>query len=146
MRDETDQASFTSAQAIKITKITYSQLDQWDRTKIYSAVIFQKKGAGTYRHYSRTDLIKFMIAKRLILIGMDIEFLRHTFKHLEEKEIDKPKERWLVLENKILRPVDTHQYFRQTDMKAYAVIDIQAINRKLEDRLARLGFTEEAEQ
>ena len=46
---------------------------------------------------------------------MDIEFLRHIFKHLEEKEIDKPKERWLVLENKILRPVDTHQYFRQTD-------------------------------
>ena len=77
---------------------------------------------------------------------MDIEFLRHTFKHLEEKEIDKPKERWLVLENKIFRPVDTHQYFWQTDMKAYAVIDIQAINRKLEDRLARLGFAEEAEQ
>ena len=87
-----------------------------------------------------------MIAKRLISIGMDIEFLWYTLKHLEEKEIDKPKERWLVLENKILRPVDTHQYFRQTDMKAYVVLDIQAINRKLEDRLARLGFTEEVEQ
>ena len=145
MRDETDQAGFTSAQAIKITKITYLQLDQWDRTNFIQPSYFRKKGAGNYRHYSRTDLIKFMIAKRLISIGMDIEFLRHTFKHLEEKEIDKPKERWLVLENKILRPVDTHQYFRQTDMKAYAVLDIQAINSKLEDRLARLGFSEEAE-
>ena len=146
MRDETDQADFTSAQAIKITKISYPQLDQWDRTKFIQPSYLRKKSAENYRHYSRTDLIRFMIAKRLILIGTDIEFLRHTFKHLEEKEIDKPKERWLVLENKILRPVDTHQYFRQTDMKAYAVIDIQAINRKLEDRLARLGFTEEAEQ
>ena len=111
-----------------------------DRTKFIQPSYFRKKDAENYRHYSKTDLIRFMIAKRLISIGMDIAFLRHTFKHLEEKEIDKPKERWLVLENKILRPVVTHQYFRQTDMKAYAVIDIQAINRKLQDRLARLGL------
>ena len=146
MRDETDKAGFTSTQAIKITKITYSQLDQWDRTNFIKPSYYREKGAGHYRHYSKIDLLKFMIAKRLIAIGMDVEFLRHPFKHLEDKEIDRPKERWLVLENKILRPVDTHQYFRQTDMKAYAVLDIQAINRKLSDRLARLGMKEESKE
>jgi DNA-binding transcriptional MerR regulator len=81
-----NQTAFSSGDAVKLTGISFRDLDYWARRKFLVPSIKKAKGTGTNRQYSLHDLIALCVAIRLRKIGMETKSIRRVVRFLQSKE------------------------------------------------------------
>lgn len=63
--------------------ITYRQLDYWARSELVMPSVIPARGSGTYRLYSREDIIRLAVVRLLLNTGLSLIFIRDNLYLLE---------------------------------------------------------------
>lgn len=69
---------FSSHEIVRLSGVTYRQLDTWARTGLAEPSIAPAKGSGSARRYSRDDLDRVALIKELIDAGISLRFIREN--------------------------------------------------------------------
>jgi len=80
---------FGSAVALKLTRVTYRQLDYWARTGLVGSSIRQAAGHGSRRVYSFQDLVALRVVARLLEAGVSLQAVRRAVEYLK-RHSDRP--------------------------------------------------------
>ena len=76
-------ASFSTAQAARLTGLSARQLDYWDRQGFLHPSLEQARGYGSARRYSFRDVVRLRVAGRLRAGGFGLKRIRECVKTLE---------------------------------------------------------------
>jgi len=79
------QESFSTGEAVKITGVSFYNIDYWARTKFIAPSIAEADGAGTERRYSFSDLLALRVAKELREAGVSTRSLRRIVDFLRSR-------------------------------------------------------------
>jgi DNA-binding transcriptional MerR regulator len=90
---------FDSNEACRLTGVTYSQLDYWDRSGFIRPSISKAKGQGTYRIYSFIDLLCLRTAKQLKNERIPLQRIRKSLEYLKRNfpDVSHPLAIWVFL-------------------------------------------------
>jgi DNA-binding transcriptional MerR regulator len=80
------EQGFRAPEAVRITGVTYRQLDYWTRTDLVTPSINDAHGSGTQRLYSFQDLATLRVIKRLLDTGLSLQRIRRAVAHLRAME------------------------------------------------------------
>lgn len=69
---------FRGPEAVRLAGITYRQLDYWARTALVEPSVRPAHGSGTQRLYSRADVVKLALCRRLLDAGMSLDMIRRS--------------------------------------------------------------------
>jgi DNA-binding transcriptional MerR regulator len=78
--------SFSTGDAVRITGVSFRNIDYWARTKFIVPSIAQAQGTGTERRYSFSDLIALRVARELREAGVSTQSLRRIVEFLGTKK------------------------------------------------------------
>src|SRR2546427_13041588 len=76
-------AGFGSTIVLKLTGVTYRQLDYWARTGLLGSSIRQAAGRGSRRAYSFEDLVALRVVARLLGAGVSLQAVRRAVRYLK---------------------------------------------------------------
>ena len=79
------QESFSTGEAVRITGVSFYNIDYWARTKFIPPSIAEAEGAGTERRYSFSDLLALRVAKELRDAGVSTRSLRRVVDFLRSR-------------------------------------------------------------
>lgn len=85
---------FTASEVLKLTGLTYRQLDHWARTDFIVPSIIQKTGQRTKRVYTFTDILAIRAAMKLLDSGIPLQRIRKAVSRLRD-ELSKTKKELL---------------------------------------------------
>jgi DNA-binding transcriptional MerR regulator len=68
--------SFSTGEAVRITGVSFRNIDYWARTKFIVPSVAEAKGTGTERRYSFSDLVALRVARELRQAGVSTQSLR----------------------------------------------------------------------
>jgi len=77
-------AGFGSTIVLKLTGVTYRQLDHWARTGLVGSSIRQAAGHGSRRVYSFEDLVALRVVARLLDAGVSLQAVRRAVEYLKQ--------------------------------------------------------------
>jgi len=77
-------AGFGSTIVLKLTGVTYRQLDYWARTGLVGSSIRQAAGRGSRRVYSFQDLVALRVVARLLDAGVSLQAVRRAVEYLKQ--------------------------------------------------------------
>ncbi len=80
------EQGFRAPEAVRITGVTYRQLDYWARTDLVTPSIKDAHGSGSQRLYSFQDLATLKVIKRLLDTGVALQRIRKAVAHLREMD------------------------------------------------------------
>jgi DNA-binding transcriptional MerR regulator len=80
------EQGFRAPEAVRITGVSYRQLDYWTRTELVTPSINDAHGSGTQRLYSFQDLATLRVIKRLLDTGLSLQRIRRAVAHLNAME------------------------------------------------------------
>lgn len=80
---------FGSTIVLKLTGVTYRQLDHWARTGLVGSSIRQAAGHGSRRVYSFEDLVALRVVARLLDAGVSLQAVRRAVQYLR-RQTDRP--------------------------------------------------------
>ena len=78
--------SFSTGDAVRITGVSFRNIDYWARTKFIVPSIADAKGTGTERRYSFSDLLALRIARELREAGISTQSLRRVVDFLRTRK------------------------------------------------------------
>jgi DNA-binding transcriptional MerR regulator len=78
------EGGFGSTVVLKLTGVTYRQLDYWARTGLVGSSIRQAAGRGSRRVYSFQDLVALRVVARLLRAGVSLQRLRRAVEYLKQ--------------------------------------------------------------
>jgi DNA-binding transcriptional MerR regulator len=78
--------SFSTGDAVRITGVSFRNIDYWARTKFIVPSIAEAQGTGTARRYSFSDLLALRVARELREAGVSTQSLRRVVKFLRTKK------------------------------------------------------------
>jgi len=78
--------SFSTGDAVRITGVSFRNIDYWARTKFIVPSIAEAQGTGTERRYSFTDLLALRVARELREAGVSTQSLRRVVEFLRTKK------------------------------------------------------------
>jgi DNA-binding transcriptional MerR regulator len=78
--------SFSTGDAVRITGVTFRNIDYWARTKFIVPSIADAKGTGTERKYSFSDLLALRVARELREAGVSTQSLRRVVEFLRTRK------------------------------------------------------------
>jgi DNA-binding transcriptional MerR regulator len=78
--------SFSTGDAVRITGVSFRNIDYWARTKFIVPSIAEAQGTGTERRYSFSDLIALRVARELREAGVSTQSLRRIVAFLGRKK------------------------------------------------------------
>lgn len=76
------EGGFSGAVAVRVSNITYRQLDYWARTKLVVPTVRSATGSGSQRLYSFRDILVLKLIKRLLDAGMSLQRIRVAVEQL----------------------------------------------------------------
>ncbi len=84
--------NFNSKSVVKITGLSFRQIDYWDTTHFIKPSVNEASGQGSVRLYSFGDLVQMKVAKTLLDKGVSLQQIRKAITHLKKNmpEIEKP--------------------------------------------------------
>lgn len=85
---------FTAGEVLRLTGLTYRQLDHWARTDFVSPSKVEQVGQKTKRLYTFTDVLAIRAAMRLLDAGIPLQRLRQAVNRLQN-ELTKTKKETL---------------------------------------------------
>jgi DNA-binding transcriptional MerR regulator len=74
--------SFSTGDAVRITGVSFRNIDYWARTKFIVPSIAEAQGTGTERRYSFSDLLALRVARELREAGVSTQSLRRDLEFL----------------------------------------------------------------
>ncbi len=77
--------SFSTGEAVRITGVSFRNIDYWARTKFIVPSIADAKGTGTERKYSFSDLLALRVARELREAGISTQSLRRVVEFLRTR-------------------------------------------------------------
>lgn len=80
------QDSFSTGEAVRITGVSFRNIDYWARTKFIVPSIAEAKGTGTERRYSFSDLLALRVARELREAGVSTQSLRRVVDFLRAEQ------------------------------------------------------------
>ena len=78
--------SFSTGEAVRITGVSFRNLDYWARTKFIVPSIADASGTGTERKYSFSDLLALRVARELREAGVSTQALRRVVGFLRSRK------------------------------------------------------------
>jgi DNA-binding transcriptional MerR regulator len=78
--------SFSTGEAVRITGVSFRNIDYWARTKFIVPSIAEAQGTGTERRYSFSDLLALRVARELREAGVSTQSLRRVVDFLRAKK------------------------------------------------------------
>lgn len=78
--------SFSTGDAVRITGVSFRNIDYWARTKFIVPSIAEAQGTGTERRYSFSDLLALRVARELREAGVSTQSLRRVVDFLRAKK------------------------------------------------------------
>jgi DNA-binding transcriptional MerR regulator len=78
--------SFSTGDAVRITGVSFRNIDYWARTKFIVPSIAEAKGTGTDRRYSFSDLLALRVARELREAGISTQSLRRIVEFLRTRK------------------------------------------------------------
>jgi DNA-binding transcriptional MerR regulator len=78
--------SFSTGDAVRITGVSFRNIDYWARTKFIVPSIADAKGTGTERKYSFSDLLALRVARELREAGVSTQSLRRVVEFLRTRK------------------------------------------------------------
>jgi DNA-binding transcriptional MerR regulator len=82
----TARDSFSTGAAVRITGVSFRNIDYWARTKFIVPSIADAKGTGTERRYSFSDLLALRVARELREAGISTQSLRRVVDFLRTRK------------------------------------------------------------
>jgi DNA-binding transcriptional MerR regulator len=77
--------SFSTGEAVRITGVSFRNIDYWARTKFIVPSIAEAQGTGTERRYSFSDLLALRVARELREAGVSTQSLRRIVEFLRNR-------------------------------------------------------------
>lgn len=77
--------SFSTGDAVRITGVSFRNIDYWARTKFIAPSVAEAKGTGTERKYSFSDLLALRVARELREAGVSTQSLRRVVDFLRTR-------------------------------------------------------------
>ena len=77
--------SFSTGDAVRITGVSFRNIDYWARTKFIVPSIAEASGTGTERKYSFSDLLALRVARELREAGISTQSLRRVVDFLRTR-------------------------------------------------------------
>jgi DNA-binding transcriptional MerR regulator len=77
--------SFSTGDAVRITGVSFRNIDYWARTRFIVPSIEEAKGTGTERKYSFSDLLALRVARELREAGISTQSLRRVVEFLRTR-------------------------------------------------------------
>ncbi len=77
--------SFSTGDAVRITGVSFRNIDHWARTKFIVPSIADAKGTGSERKYSFSDLLALRVARELREAGISTQSLRRVIDFLRTR-------------------------------------------------------------
>ena len=78
--------SFSTGDAVRITGVSFRNIDYWARTKFIVPSFAEAQGTGTERRYSFSDLVALRVARELREAGVSTQSLRRIVEFLGTKK------------------------------------------------------------
>lgn len=78
--------SFSTGEAVRITGVSFRNIDYWARTKFIAPSIAEANGTGTERRYSFSDLLALRVARELREAGISTQSLRRVVEFLRTRK------------------------------------------------------------
>jgi len=78
--------NFSTGEAVKITGVSFYNIDYWARTRFISPSVAEAQGTGTERRYSFSDLIALRVAGELRAAGVSTQKLRRIVEFLRVRK------------------------------------------------------------
>src|SRR6266852_37189 len=78
--------SFSTGDAVRITGVSFRNIDYWARTKFIAPSIAEAEGTGTERRYSFSDLLALRVARELREAGISTQSLRRIVEFLRTRK------------------------------------------------------------
>jgi DNA-binding transcriptional MerR regulator len=78
--------SFSTGDAVRITGVSFRNIDYWARTKFIVPSIADARGTGTERKYSFSDLLALRVARELREAGISTQSLRRIVDFLRTRK------------------------------------------------------------
>jgi DNA-binding transcriptional MerR regulator len=78
--------SFSTGDAVRITGVSFRNIDYWARTKFIVPSIAEAQGTGTERRYSFSDLLALRVARELREAGVSTQSLRRVVEFLRTRK------------------------------------------------------------
>jgi len=78
--------SFSTGDAVRITGVSFRNLDYWARTKFIVPSVAEARGTGTERKYSFSDLLALRVARELREAGVSTQSLRRVVDFLRKRK------------------------------------------------------------
>src|SRR5450631_3534251 len=77
---------FSTGEAVRITGVSFRNIDYWARSKFIVPSIADAKGTGTERRYSFADLLALRVARELREAGISTQSLRRIVEFLRTRK------------------------------------------------------------
>jgi DNA-binding transcriptional MerR regulator/predicted RNase H-like HicB family nuclease len=91
-----ERTGFGVAAVLKLTGITYRNLDYWARTGLVRSSIKQASGRGSRRVYAFEDLVALRMVRRLRDAGVPLQAIRRAVRYLQGRG-DRPLSRFALI-------------------------------------------------
>ena len=78
--------SFSTGDAVRITGVSFRNIDYWARTRFIVPSIAEARGTGTERKYSFSDLLALRVARELREAGVSTQSLRRVVDFLRNRK------------------------------------------------------------
>jgi len=78
--------SFSTGQAVRITGVSFRNIDHWARTGFIVPSVAEARGTGTERRYSFSDLLALRVARELREAGVSTQSLRRVVDFLRKRK------------------------------------------------------------
>lgn len=129
---------FTAKEVMRLSNLTYRQLDYWARTDFIYPSITKQSGNRTMRQYTFTDVLAIRAAMKLLSAGIPLQRLRKAVNRLQ-KELNEKNEAlyrlvWLT-DGENLFILDDRNHIREALTGQYVLtftVDLGQIARDLQ--------------
>ena len=139
------EAGFGSTVALKLTGVTYRQLDYWARTRLVGSSIRQAAGRGSRRVYSFQDLVALRVVARLLKAGVSLQSVRRAVEYLKQ-HADQPSTLGLITKgNRVFALMGNSSKMVEATAEGQVVIaiDVEPIEKDLRTDVTELSAARE---
>lgn len=137
-----ERTGFGVAAVLKLTGITYRNLDYWARTGLVRSSIKQASGRGSRRVYAFADLVALRVVRQLREAGVPLQSIRRAVRYLQARA-ERPLGTLALIADgkKILALTDDPRRMIDATSEGQVVvaIDVAPIRRRLEAGVTRLS-------
>jgi DNA-binding transcriptional MerR regulator/predicted RNase H-like HicB family nuclease len=136
------RSGFGVAAVLKLTGISYRNLDYWARTALVRSSIRQARGKGSRRVYAFEDLVALRLVRKLREAGIPLQAIRRAVRYLQA-HVDRPLSRIALMADgkRVLALTDDATRMVEATGQGQVVIsvDVGPIRRHLEAGVSDLS-------